>query len=333
MKDVARHVGVSQATVSYVLNDSASVNIPAETRQRVWVAIRELGYRRNNGARQMRTQRTHLLGLITDVIATTPFAGAIIKGAQDAARAAGKLLLLVSSEGEAAVEKAAVETLLEHRVEGIIYAAMYHRPVQPPTSLRETVAVLADCFIPDRSIASITPDEVRGGRAATEVLLHKQHRRIGFINNTDAVPATTGRLAGYRQALAAAGVAFDEALVRRSPSTPTGGYTCALDLLRQPNRPTALFCFNDRIAMGAYDAARKLNLAIPNDIAIIGFDNQEIIADSLHPGLSTMQLPHYEMGVWSVKYVLGEMDTQATEQGGGPIQKVLECPYVARASV
>ena len=333
MKDVAKHVGVSQATVSYVLNDAAGENIPEETRSRVWTAIRELGYRRHIGARQMRTQRTNLLGFVTDVIATTPYAGAIIKGAQDTARAAGKILLLINTEGVADVERDAVETLLEHRVEGIIYATMYHRPVVLPSNLADVKAVLLDCFVEDRSIASVTPDEIRGGREATEVLLRKGHRRIGFINNEDSVPATVGRFAGYKQALAAYGCAFNESLIRQAESTPASGYDCTLDLMRQPEHPTALFCFNDRIAMGAYDALRKLNLTIPDDVAIVSFDNQEIIAASLHPGLSSMQLPHYEMGVWSVKYLLGEIQEPQEIQGGGPIQKLLECPYVERASV
>lgn len=333
MKDVAKHVGVSQATVSYVLNDAVGEHIPEETRSRVWAAMREMGYRPHIGARQMRTQRTNLLGFVTDVIATTPYAGAIIKGAQDTARAAGKMLLLINTEGVPEVERGAVETLLEHRVEGIIYATMYHRPVVLPANLADTKAVLLDCFVADRSITSVTPDEILAGRTAIEVLLAKGHRRIGFINNEDPVPATLERLEGYKQALAAAGLAFDPTLVQVSPSTPAGGYECTLDLMRHPKRPTALFCFNDRIAMGAYDALRKLSLVIPDDIAVIGFDNQEIIAGSLHPGLSTMQLPHYEMGVWSVKYLLGEIQPAEDIQGGGPIQKVLECPYIKRASV
>ncbi len=335
MKDVAKHAGVSQATVSYVLNDVAGENIPEETQVRVRASIRALGYRPNIGARQMRTQRTNLLGFVTDVIATTPYAGAIIKGAQDAARSAGKMLLLMNTDGIPDEESNAIETLLEHRVEGIIFATMYHHEVQPPATLKETQAVLLDCFVADRSIPSVTPDEVRGGREATEVLLQKGHRRIGFINNSDSIPATSGRLLGYQQALAERGIAFDESLIRTANASAGGyGYDCALDLMRRPNPPTALFCFNDGMAMGAYDALRKLNLAVPDDVAIVGFDNQEIIAAWLHPGLSTMQLPHYEMGVWSVKYLLGEISEEDEKQGGDqPIQKVLPCPYVPRASV
>jgi LacI family transcriptional regulator len=328
MKDVAKKAGVSQATVSYVINNADGENIPQETRERVMEAARELGYRPNIAARNMRTQRSNLIGLVTDHIATTPHAGAIIKGAQDVSRTFNKILLLVNTNGEPAVENAAIETMLEHRAEGIIYATMWHRPVTPPPNLAEVRAVLLDCFCEDRSIASVVPDEIGGGRTATEALLNKGHRRIGFINNYEPVPATIGRLEGYKQALAAHGIPFDESLIRTGESLARGGYECALDLMQSENQPTAIFCYNDRMAMGAYDALRKLKLSIPDDVAVIGFDNQEIVSEALHPALSTMELPHYRMGEWAVKYLLGEI-----EKGGVPIQHILECPYIQRDSI
>lgn len=327
MKDVAHRAGVSQATVSYVINAAAGENIPPETRERVLMAVRELGYRPNNAARNMRTQRSNLIGFVTDTIATTPHAGAVIKGAQDVCRQHNKILLLVNTEGDPVVENAAIETLLEHRVEGIVYATMWHREVVVPANLREARAVLLDCFCADRSIASVVPDEVGGGRAATEALLEQGHRRIGFINNFELYPAGVGRLEGYRQALAAYGVAFDPALVCMEVSETSGGYAAALKIMDQPERPTALFCFNDRMAMGTYDALRQLKLAIPDDVAIVSFDNQEIIAAGLHPGLSSMQLPHYEMGQWALNYLLGEAPAAGT-----PVQHILPCPLVKRGS-
>src|SRR5450759_4388312 len=129
----------------------------------------------------------------------------MIKGAQDAAWAAGKLLLLVNTERHEDIEQAAIEMMLERQVEGLIYAAMYHRVVSPPATVREVPTVLLDCYCEDRSLPSVVPDEIGGGRAATEVLLRKGHRRIGFMNHVDAIPAVFGRLEGYRQALMASG--------------------------------------------------------------------------------------------------------------------------------
>lgn len=328
MKDVAKRAGVSQATVSYVLNRSDSESIAPETRERVEAAARELGYRPNVAARSIRTQRSNLIGLVTDEIATTPYAGAVIKGAQDVAREAGKILLLVNTDGDPATEHAAIETLLEHRVEGILFATMYHRPVVPPAGLREARAVLLDCFAEDRSFASVVPDEVRGGYEATRLLLAKGHRRIGYLNVTEDIPAASGRLAGYRRALEEAGIGFESELVRHGTGGRTlSAYAVASGWLREPDRPTALFCFNDRMAMGVYDAARELSLSIPRDLALVGFDNQRDVADVLHPGLTSMQLPHYEMGVWAVQHLLGDAD-----DGASPEQCLLECPLVERSS-
>ena len=133
---------------------------------------------------------------------------------------------------------------------------------------------------------------------------------------------------GYRQALAAYGVPVDDRLIYTTWADSQGGHRAAMDLMQLPDPPTALFCYNDRTAMGVYDALRKLGLAIPNDVAVLGFDNQEIIAAHLYPPLSTMQLPHYEMGVWAVNYLL-----QPHPGADAPVQQLLPCPYVERQSV
>lgn len=329
MSAVAKQAGVSQTTVSYVINGVTSVNIPEETRQRVRDAIKDLGYHPNAAARKMRTNRSHLIGFVTDQIATTPHAGQIFKGAQDAAWATGKLLLLSNTDNNAELEQTAVTAMLEHQVEGIIYAAMYHHLVEPPAALYEAPSVLLNCFCADHSLPSVVSDEVGGGWLATEVLLRKGHRRIAFANHITSDPGVVGRLAGYKQALAAYGVPFDESLVCVAQEGAEGGYRCAMRLFQQPARPTALFCYNDRMAMGAYDALRKLKLAIPDDVAIVGFDNQEIIAAHLHPGLTTVELPHYAMGKWAVEYLLAHL---GEEYPLPPVQHMIGCPLVERAS-
>jgi len=330
MYDVAKHAGVSQTTVSLVLNNVANHGIPEETTKRIWAAVMELGYRPNALAKGLASNRSNQIGLITDTIATTPHAGKIIEGAQDAAWAQSKLLLLINTQERPDVTQAAIELMLAQQVEGIIYATMYHRSVQLPGIFHEVPTVLLDCYDEDRSLPSVVPDEIAGGRIATEVLLQNGHRRIGFINNAEPIPATLGRLKGYKQALADHGIAFDEALVQTNTDIARGGYDAALALMRLPERPTALFCYNDRMAMGAYDALRKLDLRIPEDVSVIGFDNQELIAAHLHPGLSTIELPHYEMGHWAVSYLLEQARGAAAN---GLAQHRLECPYIERGSI
>src|SRR5687767_11646094 len=124
------------------------------------------------------------------------------------------------------------------------------------------------------------------------------------MNNRNHSTATAGRLEGYKAALESSSVPFKPELVYCDESIQEGGYRGAMHLLSLEDRPTALFCFNDRMAMGAYDAIRKLALRIPDDVAVMGFDNQEIIAVHLYPSLSTMELPHYEMGSWAAQHLL-----------------------------
>jgi LacI family transcriptional regulator len=329
MHDVARLAGVSQTTVSFVVNNVPNANIPEETRDRVWSAINELGYRPNAVARSLRSQRSHTIGFLSDEVATTPHAGKIIQGAQDAAWASNKILMVINTGRRAEIEAAAVEMLLERRVEGIIYATMYHRPVTLPPELRQVPTVLLDCYVEDRSLPSVVPDEVQGGRTATEALLQKGHRRIGFMNNVDPIPATFGRLEGYKQALAAYDVPFDAGLVCVGASSAAEGYRCTLELMRLSEPPTALFCFSDIMAMGAYDALRKLGRSIPHDVAVVGFDNQELIAAHLHPPLSTLELPHYQMGQWAVQYLVEHTEHVSGET---PVQQTITCPYIERSS-
>jgi LacI family transcriptional regulator len=329
MYDVGRVAGVSQTTVSFIVNNVPNVNIPQETRDRVWAAVEELGWRPNAMARGLSLQRSHTIGFISDEIVTSSYAGQIIQGAQDAAWAEAKMLLVINTDRNPDIERVAVEMMLERQVEGLIYATMYHRPVTLPPALRQVPTVLLDCYVEDRSLPSVVPDEVQGGRTATQALLQKGHRRIGFINNVDPIPASCGRLEGYKQALASYGVPFDPSLVRSARGVAEEGYRCVVELMQLPERPTALFCFKDEMAMGAYDAVKQLGLSIPDDMAIVGFDNLEVIATNLRPPLTTIELPHYAMGQYAVRYLLDHVDGSHLDL----IQQTIACPLIERASI
>jgi len=329
MTDVAELAGVSQTTVSFVINNVTSAGIAEETRLRVWAAVRQLGYRTNAAAKVLRTNRSHVIGFITDEVASTPFAGDIIKGAQDVAWLNKRLLMILNTNSKSEVEESAIEMMLEQRVGGFIYAAMCHQEVNPPPSLREIPAVLLNCYCRDRSLPSVVPDEVTGGRRATELLIGKGHRRIGFINILPYLPPARGRLEGYKHALSEHGIAYDPALVFHGNSFADSGYASTKELMLLPDRPTALFCGTDRVAMGAYEALSELGLAIPRDVAVIGFDNQELVAAYLRPSLSTMAMPYYEMGQWAVRYLI---DMFEHDDPVSPIQQMLDTPLIERES-
>jgi len=324
-RSVARLAGVSPTTVPFVLNDVAGSGISQATSTRVRASARELRYRPNATARLLRTNRSYAIGFVTDEIASTPFAGDVIKGAQEA----GKILMIVNTGENREIEESAVGMMLERRVEGLIHAAMYHRAVTPPSDFREVPTVLLNCYSEGGSWSSVVPDEVLGGRTATEVLLCKGHRRVGFINLSPGIPAATCRLEGYKQALDAHGLAFHSSLVRYGDGTADGGYRYATELMRVGDPPTAIFCGNDPTAMGAYEALKELGLRIPEDVAVVGFDNHELIAAHLRPALSTVALPHYEMGRWAVGHLI-----EQSEHGiATTTQHAIGCPYIERESV
>ncbi len=152
---------------------------------------------------------------------------------------------------------------------------------------------------------------------------------MAFINGRADFPAAKGRLAGYKKALAKYKIDFDEKLVRSSGWWQQDGYDNTSSLMKHKKPPTAIFCASDRIAMGAYDALRELGYKIPDDVAIVGFDNHEIIAAHLRPSLTTMELPYYAMGKWGIHYLLEHKEDLST----APIQEVLECPTILRKSV
>jgi LacI family transcriptional regulator len=330
IQDIARTAGVGVGTVSRVLNDDP--NVKEQTRQKIQKVIEDLGYQPSFTARSLRTQKTHILGFIADAVATTPYAVNLIKGAQDAAWEQGKLLLVVDADNNPSRREAALETMIERKVEGIIYAAMFHQEVKLVKRFHDVPTVLVDCFTKDNAFPSVVPDEVQGGRVATEQLIKKGHKRIGIITNdklSSDYPAPTGRLKGYKQALKKAKIPFDKTLLLEGDGNATTGYECTLKLMKLKKPPTAIFCGTDRMAMGAYDALKKLKLGIPDDVSVIGFDNQDVIANYLYPPLSTMALPHYEMGQWAVQYLLSEANSGNLKAK----QQVLPCPFIERASI
>ena len=331
IQDIAQLANVGPGTVSRVLNDHP--NVSEKTRAKVLAAIARMDYRPSFSARHMRTQRSHLIGFLSDEVATTPYAGGIILGAQESAWQEQRILLVVNVGYDTEMMDEVIETFLEREVEGIIYAAMYHREVVLPEKITNVPVVLANCFSANLALPSVVPDEFAGGFAATETLLHRGHRRIGFINVNQlrpGIPASIGRWQGYTAALEAAGIPYDEALVRYGYGEVDHGYQFTHELLAVADPPTALFCGNDRTAMGAYSALQELNCRIPQDVAVIGYDNQDIIARGLRPPLTTMELPHYEMGRRAAHMLLEQIIKGRELE---PIRTVVACPLVQRESI
>lgn len=333
MRDIASHCGVSISAVSLVLNDQYDGRISAETAARIRRATDDLGYLPNLAARGLRTRQTRTLGLLSDGVASIPFAGQMLAGAQAAAWRQGYVLLLVDTGGNADVEAEGVRSLLQRSIEGLIYAAEYHREVDLPLLPRPVPRVILNGR-PRQGVADwVVPDEVAGAWVATRHLVEAGHRRIGFCNlsHPDFVIAESLRRRGYEQALTEVGIPVDESLVVEAAEPATwAARDVAYELLAREDRPTAVFCVSDRLALAFYQAAQELGLEVPRDLSVVGFDNQHYFAENLLPGLSTVQLPHYEMGVWAAEQAIARLAGRAPEGATGHL---VDCPLVPRNSV
>ena len=327
IQDIARAAKVGVGTVSRVLNDDP--NVKDSTRKHVQEIIEHFGYQPSYTARSLRTQKSNTLGFITDTVTTTPHAVNIVKGAQEAALKHDKLLLIIDADNNPELRERAVETMLERDVEGIIYAAMFHQEVSLSNAFAAVPTVLVDCYSSNTSYASSTPNEVQAGKDATQTLIAHKHKRIAIILGTTLdshYPAMPGRYQGYCQALKEAGLTLREDFVRVGDGYSFSSFKETLELMKLADPPTAIFCCTDRMALGTYDALKSLGLRIPDDISVIGFDNQEVIAEQLYPPLSTMALPHAEMGHWAV-------ETLVSGQQLEPTHHEFFCPLVMRGSI
>jgi LacI family transcriptional regulator len=315
LTDVAQRAGLSVTAASLVLNRQPGTRLSEDAHQRVFAAAEELGYRPNIAARSLRTQKTAALAFISDIIATTRFAGDMIRGALDAAREHGHVLLIAETQGDPDVERPAIEAMLDRQVDGFVYAAMATRRLTVPAGVLTRPAVLLNATSTD-GLVSVLPGDEDAAYLVTTALLDRGHRRIALIGRNTSKErdpqqslAAGPRLRGIRKALAARRIRL-AAAENTEEWQPEHGYEAARSLLRQPRLPTGIICMNDRLAFGAYQAITEAGLVIPDDISVVSFDDDPI-ASWLRPGLSTAALPHEQMGRLAVELLL------SGDQGAG----------------
>jgi len=312
IRDVARRAGVSPMTVSRVINDSARVS-PA-TRGRVEEAISELGYVPSRLARGLSARRTGTLALIVPDVAN-PFFTLIVRGAEDVARRAGYRMILCDTRADLDVEREVIEEMIAHRVEGILIAAVSDRS-------REHLRRLAGFGVPfvlvDRTVRGIDADVVlgdnaEGARRLVEHLLSLGHRRIGMVVESDDVSTARDRLRGYETALERAGLTYDADLVAAATVDPSGGVTGMSKLLALDRPPTAVFTVNNLVALGAIEAVRAAGLEVPDDLALVCFDDIEY-ASRLYPFLTVMEQPAETFGTLGTQLLLERVEGRAPER-------------------
>lgn len=338
--DVAREAGVSPKTVSRVLNGDAPVNV--KTRAKVEAAIAELDFVPSHAARTMRSQRSGLIGIITGAISGSPGSGEpaglpdihIVQGAQRVFAEQGLTTLIADTGGSQARVPELLQTLSEHRVEGLLYVASYHQRVSFP-DVETSKIVLVNCF-DELGTPAVVPDDEGGEYGLVKGLIERGHSRIGYLTLPDVLIARDLRAAGYRRALKEAGIAYDHNLVitaaLQDERHELDLLWDALDrLLSLKEPPTVICCANDKMAMRVYGLLRDRGVRIPDQMSVAGYDDYKTISDHLHPGLSTVVLPYETMGTRAAQRLLRIIKGQTAPDE--PVIELVSSPPVWRGSV
>ena len=299
--DVAREAGVSSMTVSRVINSKGDVS-PA-TRQRVLAVVEQLGYRPSGIARSLATQRTRTLGLVVPDVAN-PFFSDVVRGVEHVAYAQGYNVFLCNTEEDPQRELTVLKSLEEKRVDGLVLCSsrLEEEALRTVVTWHPSV-VLVNRQLEGNGVCSVVVDDDSGGQLATQHLLQAGHRAIGFLAGPPASHSGRRRARGHRAALEAVGMGYNPAWTRPCSPGVKGGHETAHDLFVTHPELTALFCYNDLVAVGALQACADLGRSVPGDVAVVGYDDIPL-SGLVTPPLTTCRVPRYELGALAVQLLL-----------------------------
>lgn len=334
MADVAREAGVSTMTVSRVVNNKGGVS--SATRQRVLDVIEQLGYRPSGIARGLATRRTRTLGLVIPDVAN-PFFADVTRGAEHVAYAQGYNVFLCNTEEDPQRELAVLQSLEDKRVDGVVLCSSW----LDAGELRAVIARHPAVVLVNRSLESagaedrvgaVMLDDVAGGQMSTQHLLGSGHRAIGLLAGPPASRSGRCRAEGYRAALAAADLSYHPEWTVPCPADVDGGHQAAKGLLTAHPNLTALFCYNDLVAVGALHACADLGRHVPNDLAVVGFDDI-LLAALVTPPLTTCRVPRHELGTQAMWLLLSQIDGCSDDADQNPCAEIVLRPeLIVRAS-
>lgn len=318
---VAERAGVSKTTAGYVLSGrDREMRIAGETRDRVLRAATEMNFRPNLLARGLRTSITRPIAVISDTLVTEPFGGQLVYGCMAAAAAHGRLVIVGETRRDPELEAAVVELCLAEQIEDFVYATVYPREVHLPDDLHGRRVVLLNCADAHASTPAVLPDEVGGGRTAARALLRAGHDD-GIYLVGDRAPHRYApgrdRVRGIAEVLNAAGTDIAGSL--DCAWEAESAYEVVSTALASRPLPTAFVCFNDRIALGAYQALHEAGVRVPDDMSVLSFEESEL-AVSLRPQLTSIAHPHYDMGRRAVDLLVAPEPTSGIELLAMPLR-------------
>lgn len=358
-QDVANLAGVSRATVSMVLNDRTEGTVSTGTRKKVLEAAKTLQYTRSRAALTLREKQTRTIGIISDEIMTSPWAGRMLRAANQTAHERGYFTLSMDRSIAGITQESAIHTLLEREVDGLLIATMGAVHVAVDRESAPVPIALLNCFnthAPEGSVpppdfmtaerfmreenptVSVTgptlfpefvPDDYEGGFRAARRLIDVGHERIAVFTGDETVIAKQARDAGFFAACREAGI---------KPRFVTAGWNlddgfrAGTQVLAEPveRRPTGIFCIRDRVAAGLLQAAALAGVDVPHEMSIIGFDDEDYFAECLTPPLTTIALPHIEMGRAAMSALIDEIERPKSTV---PDRAIFRCPLVERGTV
>ena len=294
-KSVAAELGVSVATISRVLTRPDLVN--RETRDRVLQGIERLGYRPNLIARDLRRGQTRTVLVVVPKLSA--FFLEILRGTEQAAEELGFAVLMGNTKGDIRRTITYFDQVASRRADGIILLTGVLPPGAETAAANLPPLVLAAESLKESNLPAVAIDHAGGAEEAVRHLIGLGHRRIAHIAGPDHVLSSRARANGYRKALRAARLAFDESLVQRGDFTVESGEKMLRVLMQQKPTPTAVFCANDEMALGAIRALKSLGFPVPQDVSVVGFDDQEF-AELYDPPLSTVHIPRFDIGYQSM---------------------------------
>ncbi len=304
IKDIAREVNISYATVSRALNNKYGVK--KETREKVLKAADKLDYRPNAIARGLVKKRTQSIGLVIPDI-TNPFFPEVARGVEDGAQEAGYNVFLCNTNWEQTRETQYIDLLAEKRVDGIVIAPVSSRVDMLEKTLGEMIPVVYVSNAPEDTKSSfVVIDNLRGGFLATKHLIESGYRTIGFIGASEDATTLEERLEGYRLALNKYGMEADERFIHLGDFRRESGYNIIRRIIEKNSCPRALFCENDLLALGVMQGAKDKGLKVPDDVAIVGFDDIPL-ASYPEIQMSTIYQPKFDMGKIAVGILLEKL--------------------------
>jgi len=330
LEQIAKLAGVSRSTVSRVVNDNCSVR--SEVRERVLGVIRETGYQPHAAARSLVTRRSQIIGVvIPEAVAnlfTDPFFPIFLAGVTETCIAHRYHLMLSLFDRPSGQEEMYHHVLGSGYLDGVIVASFRFDQPLIPELLEKDIPFVIVGHHPDKRVNYVDADNVGGARMAVEHLIRLGHRRIGFIAGPPNMPGSQDRLLGYQQALDAHRIPVEQALIAEGDFTETSGVTGAQQLL--PAAPTAIFVANDAMAIGALRTLRRAGLQVPQDVALIGYDDVPIAA-AVEPALTTVRQPIARLGSMAAEVLIGMLNSP-NGANGSPHKVILPTELVVRYS-